>query len=215
MHNDRLSIDEAAELLAIREAEQIQENLLTKAAEGAIARRNELLAEAKAGGAIKVDTEMANAIANETIKNARAQLSEQLQSGIFLASEEKALDKIAKSNVEAVAALYFPQAYKELENKRTDLARKVIAYKTKRRRLEKRESDVKKKIETLSNKKKNEHRLKLWFWKELTSNILVLQFVIFIGIGVGIFIGIQIPDGVVCKKNGICDIFRLQEKRIF
>jgi hypothetical protein len=209
------TLEDIANDFALQEAERTQEQLITSAAEGILKRKQELLEQAKGGGAIHLDTAMANAIADESICQARNQLSQEVGNAVLLPSEIKALDKVAQSNLEAIAAIYFPDAYKELEKRKAQLSRKTLALKAKTRKAEKRETRISGAIEDLKNHKKNEWRLKLWFWKELTSNIVILQVFLIFGVLLGIFAGVQIPDAVGCRKDGICDFIRIKDKQLY
>jgi hypothetical protein len=209
------TLEEISNDFASQEALRIQEQLITSAAEGILQRKQELLEEVKGGGAIHLDTAMANAIADESIRQAREQLSQEVGNVVMLPSEIKVLDRVAKSNLEAIAGVYFPEAYNELEKRKSQLSRRALGLKAKTRRVERREARTRKAIEDLKNYKKNEWRLKLWFWKELTSNIIVLQVFLIIGVLLGIFAGVQIPDAVGCRKDELCAFLRIKDKQLY
>lgn len=212
---NQFTLEEVANDFASQEAIRIHEQLIASAAEGILRRKNELLEEAKSGGTIHLDTAMANAIADESLRQAREQLSKEVGNAVLLPSEIKALDKVAQSNLEALAGIYFPEAYKELEKRKTQLSRRTLALKAKIRKVERREARIRKAIDDLKNHKKNEWRLKLWFWKELTSNIVILEVILIFGVLLGIFAGVQIPDAVGCRKDGICAFIRIKDKQLY
>lgn len=208
-------ISDAVEIIADQHGEHLQSELFREIIDGIISRKKELLEQAKEGGAQKFDSAMANAIADESMTIARQEMAQKVANLSLTREDTAALAKVLDSNLEAIAGHYFPQALQSIELKNRKLSQKALRVAKAERKLASRETKIKRQLEEVAEHGKRQWALKLWFWKELTSNILVIQIFLLLGLAIGFISGVQIPEYAMCKEKSICSLFRFTEKKLY
>jgi len=136
---------------------------------------------------------------------------------------------LAGSNLQFLAAQYYPQAFEEIKNQRTVLEkqrrilvkqRKSLVRQTEQEneRLVLQQQRVERISKRLLVRDKNQNRrawaYRIWFVKDLSTHVLFLVPVVLMVLFAGIAIGVNQPDGVVCQKGSLCDRLRVHDRKL-
>ena len=116
------------------------------------------------------------------------------------------------------AAQYFPTAIAQLETQQQQLKQERETHEAKAKReaavLTKQEQRVNRISKRLLNENRRVWAIRIWAIKELSANALVVLLILLMGGAIGFVAGVNQPDGVVCRKSGLCDRLRIQDRKL-
>ncbi len=124
-----------------------------------------------------------------------------------------------------LAAKCYPGAFAILETEQLKLAKQRLVFDEQQKtfdqkakqdseRLERERQRLGRISKRLLNQDRRTWAFRIWFVKDLTSNALFVTVVLLVGMLLGVVIGVNLPNNVLCQQGSLCDRLRFQERKL-